>query len=179
MKLLTFEEKLARKKLADERARAKYLAKPRKLPTRRPLKRVKRPLRATKKVKIKKDTPAKLKKLLDAVFSKYIRAKYPKECYTCGRKDATLQCGHFVSRSYLNTRWNESNTRPQCVGCNLFGGGKPLDFEERLKRELGDEAVEALKKSRHTTLKVGRKYYEEQIALYQQALEKFTNPVLE
>jgi len=116
-------------------------------------------------------TPAKLKKKLDQVFSWYIRAKYDKSCYTCGRT-GTLQNGHFVSRQYLATRWDENNCRPQCVGCNIYGHGKPLDFEERLKKELGDNAVEEMKKKRHTITKVGMRWYEEQIAHYQNELKK-------
>lgn len=111
-------------------------------------------------------TLAQLKKELDRVFSLYIREKYPKRCYTCGKRGVTLQCGHFVSRQYLATRWDENNCRPQCVGCNMFGNGKPLDFEENLKKELGDETVEKMKKSRHQVLKLDRQWYLTSIALY-------------
>ena len=115
-------------------------------------------------------TQAQLKKELDAVFSKWIRAKYPAECYTCRATDKTLQCGHFVSRQYLVTRWDENNCRPQCVGCNMFGNGKPLDFEERLKTELGSELVEKMKASRHQMMKVDRNWYTSQIELYKNKL---------
>ena len=127
---------------------------------------------APKKVKPKKraKTQAQLKKDLDAIFSKYIRAKYPKECYTCRKTEVTLQCGHFVSRQYLMTRWDENNTRPQCVGCNIFGNGKPLDFEERLKDDLGEDLVEEMKKSRHQMMKVGIPWYKEQIEHYKKRL---------
>lgn len=110
-------------------------------------------------------TTAKLKKELDRLFSLYIRAKYPKRCYTCG-KSGTLQCGHFIPRQYLATRWDENNCRPQCVGCNIFGGGKPLDFEERLKEELGSELVEKMKMSRHKILKLDRNWYLAEIEKY-------------
>jgi hypothetical protein len=106
------------------------------------------------------------KKELDRVFSIYIRLKFPKRCYTCGKVDVTLQCGHFVSRQYLATRWSEDNCRPQCVGCNMFGNGQLLDFEENLKKELGDEFVENMKKSRHQMFKLDRQWYESEIAKY-------------
>lgn len=114
----------------------------------------------------KQPSQAILKRELDRVFSLYIREKFPKRCYTCGKRDVTLQCGHFVSRQYLATRWDENNCRPQCVGCNMFGNGKPLDFEENLKKELGDETVEKMKKSRHQVLKLDRQWYLTAIALY-------------
>lgn len=108
---------------------------------------------------------AKLKKELDRLFSIYIRKKYPEYCYTCGKR-GVLQNGHFVPRQYLATRWEEKNCRPQCIGCNIFGNGQILEFEERLKKELGDVVVEQLKASRHQIIKLDRIWYETQIKLY-------------
>lgn len=109
---------------------------------------------------------AKLKKELDRVFSIYIRSKHPKICYTCGKTNVTLQCGHFIPRQYLATRWSEDNCRPQCVGCNLFGNGQLLDFEEHLKRDLGNDYVEAMKMTRHVVRKLSTEWYEREIAHY-------------
>jgi len=117
--------------------------------------------------KAKPKTQAWLKKELDRVFSIYIRQKYDKSCYTCG-KVGTLQNGHFVSRQYIATRWDENNCRPQCVGCNIFGNGKPLDFEERLKKDLGPEFVEVMKKKRHLSMKLDRNWYRDQIDMYKE-----------
>jgi len=124
-----------------------------------------------KKPRVK--TPAQLKKILDSVFSVYIRKKHADaegntSCYTCGKQLPWqhIQNGHFVSRQYLATRWNEDNCRPQCWGCNGYGHGKPLDFEENLKRELGEEYVEKMKASRHQILKLDRHWYQEQIDKY-------------
>jgi hypothetical protein len=142
------------------------------LKAKQPLRSSKTPLRASKRAKgskvatKKKKTMAQLKKELDRVFSIYIRKKYEKSCYTCGKTDCALQCGHFVSRQYLATRWDENNCRPQCVGCNVFGGGKPLDFEERLKKDLDGELVEKMKASRHQIIKLDCNWYEEQIKFY-------------
>lgn len=117
---------------------------------------------------------SKMKKELDRIFSLFIRAKYAKECYTCKTKGKTLQCGHFVSRAYLATRWDENNCRPQCVGCNIWGRGKPLDFEEHLKNELGDVAVEQLKSRRHQLMRPTRLFYENEIAGYTELLKSLT-----
>ena len=117
----------------------------------------------------KQKSLSQLKKELDKVFSLYIRATYPKRCYTCGR-EGTLQCGHFVARSYLATRYDEDNCRPQCVGCNIFGGGKPLDFEENLIKEIGRVRVDLLKKARHEITIRTPEWYEKQIAYYKRML---------
>ena len=133
----------------------------------------KKPLR-----KAKSASQGHLKKKLDAVFSKYIRQKHSMGgfcyCYTCGKRMEIKesQCGHFVSRGYLSTRWDEENTRPQCVGCNIWGNGKPLDFEEKLKKEIGVSKVEKLKMKRHKILKVSSLWYEEQIEHYQNLLDQ-------
>lgn len=118
----------------------------------------------------KQKTQAQLKKELDTVFSLYIRKVHPAVCYTCGKTGIPLQNGHFISRGYLATRFHENNCRPQCIGCNIFGNGKPLDFEERLKKELGDEYVENMKASRHQVLKLDRQWYLEKISYYKSLL---------
>ena len=159
------EEKIA--KARAKQAKASLNRKPKK-----------KPLESTtgakkRKSKGKYKTQAQLKKELDRVFSIYIRTIHSDEngentCYTCGKAGTikTMQCGHFVSRQYLATRWSVDNCRIQCAGCNLFGNGKPLDFEERLKKELGDEYVEEMKASRHQSLKLDRHWYLEQIEKY-------------
>lgn len=121
-----------------------------------------------------KITPSKLKKELDRVFSLFIRAKYPKKCYTCGKVSDKLQNGHFVPRIYLATRWMESNCRPQCSGCNIWGRGQLLDFEENLKKELGIEKVEMIKQARHKLFKLDTAWYKSQIDLYKQKLNALT-----
>ena len=78
-----------------------------------------------------KQTVTKLKKKLDAIFSKYIRLKQADHrgyvtCVTCGKDDhyKNMQCGHFVSRGKLATRYDETNCNVQCVGCNMFKAGE-------------------------------------------------------
>ena len=128
-----------------------------------------KPKKATK-TKGGPKTAAKLKKELDTVFSLYIRKIYPKFCYTCGKAAERLQCGHYISRQYLVTRWSIDNCRPQCWGCNGYGKGQPLIFEENLKKEYGNDFIEAMKATRHQMMKVDRNWYTEQIAKYKALL---------
>lgn len=115
-------------------------------------------------------TQAQLKKDLDTVFSIYVRQIYPKVCYTCGKAAEQLQCGHYISRQYLVTRWSVDNCRPQCWGCNGYGKGQPLIFEEKLKSEYGNDFVEKMKASRHQMIKVDRNWYIAEIAKYKSLL---------
>lgn len=121
----------------------------------------------------KSATSSKLKKELDRLFSLWIRSTHPKICYTCGKQGVTLQCGHFIPRNILITRWEPQNCRPQCVGCNLFGNGKILDFEDHLVREIGREAVDTLKASRFKIFKVDTVWYLNEIERYKELLSTF------
>ena len=128
---------------------------------------------------MKKKTEAQLKRELDKLVSLYVRQYWANDegmvaCYTCHKTGhwKSMHCGHYIPRNVLITRWNENNLRPQCVGCNMFGNGKPLDFEERLKREIGEKEVEQMKASRHKVFKVDRIWYEEQIEIYTKKLEE-------
>lgn len=82
-------------------------------------------------------------KKLDAIFSKYIRLKNTNNgfgiCATCGqvKKYEQLDCGHFISREHLNTRWNEQNVHIQCQQCNRFKSGKQYEFSLFIDKKYG------------------------------------------
>jgi len=128
-----------------------------------------------------KSEQQKLKEKLDAIFSKYIRWKHADSegictCYTCGKKlhVKKIQNGHWIPRNILITRFDENNCRPQCVGCNMYGNGKPLDFEEHLVSELGKEFVDKLRASRFQILKVDVNWYKEKIKYYKEKIKHNT-----
>lgn len=79
---------------------------------------------------------------LDIIFSQLIRLKYADEfgmvkCYTCDdvKHWKHMQCGHFVPRAEMPTRFSEKNCRPQCKSCNEGVRGNLLVFAERLEAE--------------------------------------------
>lgn len=92
--------------------------------------------------KIKK-TPIK-EKAWDQ-FSLYIRLKYSDEngmthCYTCGKYShykKGIQAGHGIGGRNNAVLFMEEVVRPQCSGCNLWGGGKYSIFAEKLIGEYG------------------------------------------
>ena len=130
------------------------------------------PLNSVKRTR-KAGPMSKLKKELDRVFSLYIRAKYGPNCYTCDSERGT-QNGHFVIRQYLFTRWEEDNCRPQGFGCNIRRKGNTAEFEERLKKEIGDARVEELKVSRKIMVKMTEEMYREKIAHYQEIITRYS-----
>jgi len=79
---------------------------------------------------------------LDYVFSQYIRVKYADKdgivtCFTSGKKYnwKEIQCGHFISRKNLSTRWLEANCRPQSEHDNCLLSGNLEVFEKNLELE--------------------------------------------
>jgi hypothetical protein len=93
----------------------------------------------------KKLSRSTLVKKLDSVFSIYIRRRYAvndiAKCVTCGKEDnwKSLQCGHFMSRKHLSTRWNEDNCQVQCAGCNVFRYGEQYKFSLYLGNNLSEQ----------------------------------------
>lgn len=125
----------------------------------------------------KKKTSAQLKKELDKVFSEYNRKKYANQngevsCYTCGKTKhwKEMHNGHFVSRGYLATRFDENNCRVQCPGCNLFGGGRTAVFATKLDQELGEGTAIRLYRDAQ---KIVKDYpYQKQIEFYTQKINE-------
>ncbi len=128
-----------------------------------------------KRKKERKKTTKQLKVELDKIFSLYVRKKHSKDgygkCYTCGitKPITDLQCGHFISRVYLATRYSEDNCRPQCVGCNVFGKGKTVEFAAHLERDFDKAFISKLFRQANTITK--NFPYKKQIEEYKEKLK--------
>lgn len=63
------------------------------------------------------------------------------ECYTCGKFGRPIgdrfQAGHCISGRTNAVLFEENLVRVQCVGCNMFGGGKYHIFIVKLIDEIG------------------------------------------
>ena len=125
-----------------------------------------------------KKTISKLKKELDKWFSYYVRLRSAdkngrNQCCTCGKIDnwKSLQCGHFVSRKHLATRFHELNCFPQCVACNIFRNGEQWKFGQFLDRNFEKGVSEELIILGHSTLKISKVEYEEKISYYKNVVK--------
>ncbi len=108
---------------------------------------------------------SKLKKQADKVFSKWIRER-DKGCYTCINGLAE-QCGHYVSRSYLNLRYSELNCHGQCISCNLFKNGNLTVYSLRLINDYGVDLLKEFDRTKHLKVENPRKFYESIIQKYE------------
>ena len=121
---------------------------------------------------------SKLKKELDKWFSLYIRLRDSEnglvQCFTCGcikNYKKGMQNGHFQSRSFLATRFDEKNCQPQCVGCNMFKQGEQYKFALNLESKYGEGTAEELEFLARTIVKITRVDYEEKIGYYKSLVE--------
>jgi len=129
----------------------------------------------------KKLSISKLKKELDAIFSKYIRSRDNGQCYTCTKKDEPkyMQNGHFVPRQYLSVRYDEINCHCQCYACNMLYNGQPSRYAQRLRHDYGDDTIDKLEQKRHETLKLYPQDYLDMIEIYKtKLLELNENDIL-
>lgn len=130
---------------------------------------------------MKKTSPIKTASMLrlsakrkaDKVFSEYIRKReidqngYT-ECITCGRKFhwKDIDCGHFISRRYEATRYDELNSNPQCRSCNRFNQGRQLEYAVALNKKYGIGTAEGLLEKSKMICRRTRFDYEAIILMY-------------
>lgn len=121
---------------------------------------------------------SKRKKLidrLDAIFSQYIRLREADngmvECFTCGKvehwKGKGMQNGHFMSRKFLSTRWDEINCQVQCVGCNVYRYGEQYKFSLQLDSKYGEGTADSMHQKSREIYKVMDKELEDKIKYYE------------
>jgi hypothetical protein len=127
---------------------------------------------------VNKKTVPQLQNTLWPLFAEYIKRNYAESdlcrCFTCNKVirvgDRDCQAGHFIPRTKSPTKYDERNVRPQCSRCNEYGGGEWVEFERRLKDEIGRDAVEELKEESRKPWKWDRSYLIEKIEYYKTEL---------
>ena len=83
-----------------------------------------------------------------------------------------MQNGHFQSRGFLATRFDEENCQPQCVGCNMFKQGEQYKFALNLDSKYGEGKAEELEILAKSVVKFSRIDYEDKISYYGTLVEK-------
>ncbi len=103
----------------------------------------------------------------DKEFSLWVRKRDGK-CKRCGKIE-NLQCSHYWSRMHSATRYDPKNCIALCAGCHLYHWEieKQGDYQEFMKKWLGEKEYQALKKRAHSTkprkeaIKEFMKWYEQ------------------
>jgi len=96
----------------------------------------------------------------DKWFSLFIRIRDTQEdgycrCITCGRvvTPKECDCGHYVKRQHLATRFSEENCHAQCKRCNAFEQGRDAEYRRKLVEIYGEDKVLLLEAGKRTTSK--------------------------
>lgn len=119
------------------------------------------------------------KKKLDTVFSKYIRLRdmMPGKvfrCISCGQIKPIEQadCGHYINRQHMATRFSEMNCNAQCRSCNRFDEGNMQGYRRGLVQKYGEQRVLLLESQKYEIRKYTDFEYEVLIKHYQAEVKK-------
>lgn len=82
----------------------------------------------------------------DREFALYIKYRDGGRCFTCHIKGEPLDmdCGHFITRGKLGTRWDEDNAHAQCRACNDLHERDTAPYELSMNKKYGEGKVEEL-----------------------------------
>lgn len=83
-------------------------------------------------------------KKADTYFSKYIRLRDGNESVMSGPSDKVMNCGHVLTRSYFNTRWDERNAFSTTAGENWNHEQNPKVFDNWVIGAFGMDYYSAL-----------------------------------
>ena len=138
--------------------------------------------------KVIKTTKQKAMHNADLWFSRFIRCKYHYKilqdgtilckCYITGKimEAKNIDNGHCFSRSFLLTRYEEDNCRPQNRSSNRFSGeADHYKFKDKLKEEIGEERFNRIDQLRQSEGNDTISFYQEQSDKYRE----LTNELVE
>jgi len=128
---------------------------------------------------MKRKSKSAKKKLEDKLWElckELIRAMYPHTCYTCGSPNLVgmnLHTGHMWAKASLSShlKYDLRVLRPQCYRCNVHLGGMGAVFFERMQKEIGVRAMNALIKEKQITIKADEIWFTNKIAEYKELLK--------
>lgn len=114
----------------------------------------------------------------DAVFSEYIRLRDSKDgkvnCFICGKpmywKDS--QCGHFINRDDMPTRYDEMNCHAIDEECNCYDAKHNLRYHLKMHEVYGEAAVDRLLAKARGLQKFHRFELQEIIDLYKEKVKQ-------
>lgn len=114
----------------------------------------------------------------DRYFSEYIRKRDSvngvAKCCTCGKIVSDFDCGHFISRKYEATRYDERNAHAQCLKCNRFESGHQYAHSKHIEAKYGPDVPELLYTKSRMLCKRRQADYEHIASEYKDKLSQIT-----
>lgn len=124
----------------------------------------------------------KLVEQLDQWFSKYIRLRDSDAhgrfvCVSCARvlPIHIADCGHYIPREHMATRYMEQNCHAQCVDCNRIQSGNMTQYRNRLVMMYGSEYVNELDRKKYVTEKISNYELEALLDHYKRKVKELRN----
>lgn len=78
-------------------------------------------------------------------FSKWVHKRDAGQpCITCGRRSSQMDAGHFISRRFEATLFDERNVNLQCIKCNRFENGNQYEHGLRIDKKYGPGTAEKI-----------------------------------
>jgi len=118
------------------------------------------------------------KKKADRYFSKFIRERDTDyrnigQCITCNewKSKDKLDCGHFISRRFMSTRYDERNAHAQCSKCNRFEHGNQYAHGKAIDEKYGEGTADELYQTSRMTAKPSQDDFERTAKHYKEKLE--------
>lgn len=146
----TYEQKLAKAKLAQERQMKKKATKP-KTPPKKPAERKNKPRKTTQASKLRRKKGIWSTDTADKYFSRWIRERDGK-CLNCGTTER-LTCSHYYRRGHSSTRWDPKNCITLCLFCHSEWEGPKYIYTQHMIDWLGEEELLKLEKKAGTFMK--------------------------
>lgn len=120
------------------------------------------------------------KRKLDTVFSRYIRLRdmLPGttlvRCISCGMvvPVSKTDCGHYINRKHMSTRYSEVNCNAQCRECNRFDEGNMQGYRRGILSKYGERSVLMLEQRKYESRKYTDAEYKLLIAHYESEIKK-------
>ena len=96
------------------------------------------------------------------------------QCTSCGKIKPFEQadCGHYINRQHMNTRFDEMNCNAQCRHCNRFMEGNIQDYRRRLVSKYGERSVLLLEAKKNVSRQFSDFQLEEMITHYKEEAKK-------
>lgn len=164
------------KKVSDKRAAKIASGEIPKYPKRTPIAKSNKPIRTVKTTD--KDYKGLLAKL-DRVFSRFIRLRETDKngnvmCFVTGRvlPWEKMQCGHYISRSHMATRFDEDNCHCQSPASNSLHEENIEPYKQALTLWGGISVVAYLEEMGRRVVKFSAQDLRDKIQYYEQELEK-------
>lgn len=137
-------------------------------------------VRDREKVKKKENTKVKkefhendrvlLRAKAQKLVNKYARLRDQYEngyrCCSCGITKGKMDGGHFLpTSSYSAIRYNTNQIHQQCVGCNQYRNGMPIEYKKFMVNKYGDEYVNKLQLLKGVTRRYSTEYLQKLIKI--------------